>query len=49
MFIDEVNSELIQSVAKAQGDVVIVLLRQERLKSFVKLWHDQNMDYYSSQ
>lgn len=40
VFIDEVNGELMQSVEKAKGDAVVVLMRQERLRSFAKRWHD---------
>ena len=38
VFIDEVNACLMENVEKAKGDVVIVLMRQERLKKFAKMW-----------
>jgi len=38
VFIDEVNAELMQSVERAKGDAIVVLMRQERLKPFVRLW-----------
>ena len=31
---DEVNDELMKSVQKASGDTIIMLIRQERLRSF---------------
>ena len=47
VFIDEVNAQLLESVEKANGDIVVVLMRQERLKKFAKLWKAQNLDYYT--
>jgi len=46
---DEVNDELMKSIQKAEGEIIVVLLRQERLKSFEKLWMDANMDFYQTQ
>jgi len=43
---DEVNAELMQKVQKAEGEIIVMLIRQERLSSFRKLWMDTNMDYY---
>jgi polyhydroxyalkanoate synthesis regulator protein len=39
VFIDEVNAELISSVEKSKSDVVVVLMRQERLKPFARRWN----------
>ena len=36
VFIDEVNAQLLESVEKANGDVVVVLMRPERMKKFAK-------------
>ena len=46
--IDEVNNELLKAIQKADGDTVMVLLRQERLGSFEKLWRQTNLDYYQT-
>ena len=34
---------------RAKGDAVVVLMRQERLKPFVRLWQHQNGDYFATQ
>ena len=47
--IDEINEELLKSAQKCEGSVVVLLLRQERLKSFEKLWKEVNLDYYQTQ
>jgi hypothetical protein len=44
--IDEVNSKLLKSVQKADGEIIVLLLRQERLQSFAELWKKTNMDFY---
>ena len=46
---DEVNDELMKSVQKASGDTIIMLIRQERLRSFSKLWVAANPDFYQTQ
>ena len=43
---DEINDELLKSLQKTEGEIVMVLIRQERLKSFEKLWINANMDFY---
>lgn len=43
---DEVNQELMKAVQKAEGETIVLLLRQERIKSFTDLWKTTNMDYY---
>ena len=40
------NEELIKKVQKADAENIVVLLRQERLKSFEQLWINTNMDFY---
>ena len=32
--IDEVNEQLLKAVQKAEGETVVMLIRQERLRSF---------------
>lgn len=44
--IDEINEELLKSAQKCEGDVVVMLMRKERFKSFEKLWKQANLDYY---
>ena len=46
---DEINDELLKSAQKCDGDIVVMLLRQERLNSFSKLWRQANLDYYQTQ
>jgi len=48
VIIDEINVELLKSAQKCDGDVVVMLIRQERLKSFEKLWRQANLDYYQT-
>jgi len=36
--VDEINEELLKSAQKCDGDVVVMLLRRERLSSFANLW-----------
>ena len=38
-----------KAVQKSEGDTVVLLLRQERIKSFSDLWKSTNMDYYQTQ
>jgi hypothetical protein len=45
---DEVNQELLNSVLKTEGETVVLLLRQERLKSFSDLWRNANLDFYNT-
>jgi hypothetical protein len=47
--IDEINEELLKSAQKCEGDVVVMLVRQERLKSFEAMWRNANLDYYQTQ
>ena len=47
--IDEVNQKLLKSVQKADGEIIVLLLRQERLNSFADLWRKTNMDFYQTQ
>ena len=49
VFIDEVNQELLKSVMGADGDIIVLLLRQERLKRFTDVWRQANLDYYNTQ
>ncbi len=49
VFMDEVNQELLNSVLKTEGETVVLLLRQERLKSFSELWRNANLDFYNTQ
>ena len=49
VFMDEVNQELLNSVLKAEGETIVLLLRQERLKSFSDLWRNPNLDFYNNQ
>ena len=46
---DEVNAELMKKVQKADGDIIVMLIRKERMESFHKLWVDTNRDYYQTQ
>jgi hypothetical protein len=46
--LDEINDELLKSAQKCDGDVVVMLMRQERLKSFERLWRQANLDYYQT-
>ena len=49
VFIDEVNQELLKNVQKQDGQIVIVLCRQERLKKFSDVWRQANLDFYNTQ
>jgi hypothetical protein len=49
VFIDEINQELLNSTLKADGEVIVVLMRSDRLKSFADMWRDANLDYYATQ
>lgn len=46
--IDEVNDELMKKVQEADGPTIVMLVRQERVKSFEKLWKDTNVDFYQT-
>lgn len=48
VFIDEVNQEILNSVLKQEGEIIVVLMRQERLKRFSELWRQANLDYYKT-
>ena len=47
--IDEVNEELLKSAQKCEGDVIVMLMRQERLRGFADMWRGANLDYYQTQ
>ena len=49
VFIDEVNEELLRNVQKCEGEVIVLLARQERLKSFANIWKTANLDFYNTQ
>ena len=49
VFIDEVNQELLKNIQKCEGSIIVLLLRQERLKRFADVWQQANLDYYNSQ
>ena len=49
VFIDEVNQELLKNVQKCEGEIIVLLVRQERLKMFAEVWKQANLDYYNSQ
>jgi len=38
-----------KNVAKAEGAVVVLLVRQERLQSFAQVWRKANLDFYQTQ
>ena len=38
VFIDEINQELLKNISKCEGQLIVVLVRQERLKKFADLW-----------
>jgi len=44
--IEEINEELLKNTEKADGSVLVLLLRAERLRSFEKMWKEANLDYY---
>ena len=48
VFIDEVNQELLKNILKQEGEVIVVLMRQERLKKFSDVWRQANLDYYNT-
>ena len=48
VFIDEINQELLKNISKCEGQLVVVLVRQERLKKFADLWKQANLDFYNS-
>lgn len=49
VFIDEVNQEILKNVIKQDGEVIVVLMRQERLKKFAEVWRQANLDFYNTQ
>lgn len=49
VIIDEINEQLHKSIQKAEGETIVLLLRQERLKSFERHWKTLNMDFYQTQ
>jgi hypothetical protein len=46
---DEVNEELLKSAQKCEGDVIVMLVRQERLKGFSEMWRRAHLDFYQTQ
>jgi hypothetical protein len=44
--IDEVNTVILKNIQKWEGSVVNVLMKNERIPSFQKLWKDTYDDYY---
>ena len=44
--IEEINEELLKSVQKCDGRVVVMLMKQERMKAFEKMWKEANLDFY---
>ena len=34
---------------KCEGEIIVLLVRQERLKKFADVWKNANLDYYTSQ
>ena len=48
VFIDEVNQEMLKNVLKQDGEIIVVLMRQERLKKFSEVWRQANLDYYNT-
>ena len=38
VFIDEVNTELLKNIQKCEGEIIVLLVRQERMKKFADLW-----------
>ena len=49
VFIDEVNQQLLTKVLQQDGEIIVVLMRQERLKKFTDVWRQANLDYYNTQ
>jgi hypothetical protein len=49
VIIDEINESLMKSVQQNDAPVVAMLLRDERVPSFIKLWRETNLDYYQTQ
>lgn len=46
VFIDEINAEMIKNINKCEGTIINVLLKEERLSSFEKLWENTFEDHY---
>ena len=42
------NQELLKNILKQEGEVIVVLMRQERLKKFSEVWRQANHDYYNT-
>ena len=40
---------MLKNVLKQDGEIVVVLVRQERLKKFSEVWRQANLDYYNTQ
>lgn len=38
-----------KKVQEADGQTIVMLMRQERIKSFEKLWKNVNVDFYQTQ
>ena len=41
--------ELLKSAQKCEGDVIVMLVRQERLKGFSEMWRRAHLDFYQTQ
>jgi predicted RNA-binding protein with PUA domain len=48
VIIDEINEKLMNSVQQTDAPVVILLLREERQKSFGEMWRTANLDFYNT-
>lgn len=44
--IDEINSVILKNIQKCEGSVINVLMKNERISSFQKLWKNTYDDYY---
>lgn len=49
VIIDEINESLMKSVQQNDAPVVALLLRDERVPAFIKLWRETNLDFYQMQ
>ena len=43
------NQEILKSILKQEGEIIVVLMRQERLKKFSEVWRQANLDFYKTQ
>lgn len=44
--IDEINNVILKNIQKCEGSVINVLMKNERISSFQKLWKNTYDDYY---